>query len=762
MTSSMPERSDRGSPSASAEEAKLGTFLGVFTPSILTILGVILFLRTGWVVGSVGLLPALAIVVVANSITLATALSVSAIATNMHVGAGGAYYIISRSLGLEFGGAIGVPLFLAQAFSVTLYAFGLAESLRLFWPGLPMRTIAGVTVVLVAIVAGKSAEFALRLQIPVMVAIGIALFSLLLGVAGRAGESLQLVAAAEEAVPLWVVFAVFFPAVTGLMAGVSLSGDLRDPKRAIPWGTIAAVLTGFAVYLVVPVALAIAADPQDLVSDSLIWFSIAAVPLLVLPGLLGAILSSAVGSMLGAPRTLEALSVDRIVPHLLTLRPFGARGPSIAYLGSAGLALAAVLLGGLNAVAPVLTMFFLTTYGMINLVAGLEQLSGAPSYRPTIKVWWGISLAGALGCFWVMSLINWFAAAVAVVVEIALYVVLRRRSLSASWGDMRYGTMMSLVRGILLRIRHLPVAPRNWRPHILVFAGDLEQRLDLVRFAAWLNQDRGLLSVCWLLVGEIEEIAPKLDTYREEMQRRLDDEGLIAFSEVHAIQNLESGALAVAQAHGIAGLVSNCVMFGWGGKPDRVVSVLRVMRGASLLGKSTVICRIAPRSWAPRTRRIDVWWGGLESNGDMLLLFAHLLSMNSEWSSARISVKCVSSAKYPSRWSESRLADLLLRSRIDAAPQVIDNPEDRSIKDIIQESSKDADIVFLGLREPPLGDEPKYAARLADLIGDLPTVVMVRAAGLFAGHLLDTPESETDRVFGEGGTLAALGDSAAG
>ena len=483
VTSSILDRTDPSAPPSTPEGAKLGTFLGVFTPSILTILGVILFLRTGWVVGNVGLLPALSIVIVANSITLATALSVSAIATNMHVGAGGAYYIISRSLGLEFGGAIGVPLFLAQAFSVTLYAFGLAESLRLFWPGVPVRAVAGVTVVLVAVIAGKSAEFALRLQIPVLVAIGLALLSLLLGVVGRAGESVQLFTVAEQAAPFWVVFAVFFPAVTGLMAGVSLSGDLRDPKRAIPRGTIAAVLAGFVVYLAVPIALAVAADPLDLVNDSLIWFSIAAVPMLVLPGLLGAILSSAVGSMLGAPRTLEALAVDRVVPHVLTWRPFGVKGPSIAYVGSAGLALAAVLLGGLNAVAPVLTMFFLTTYGMINLVAGLEQLWGAPSYRPTIKVWWGISLAGALGCFWVMSLINWFAAALAVIVEIALYVVLRRRSLSASWGDMRYGTMMSVVRGILLRIRHLPVAPRNWRPHILVFAGDLDQRLDLVRLS---------------------------------------------------------------------------------------------------------------------------------------------------------------------------------------------------------------------------------------------------------------------------------------
>ncbi|MGB5342922.1 MAG: hypothetical protein WBP67_12615, partial [Thermoanaerobaculia bacterium] len=155
-------------------ERKLGTFLGVYTPSILTILGVVLFLRTGWVVGQVGLGAALAIVVVAHVITVATALSISAIATNMQVGAGGAYFMISRSLGLEIGGAIGIPLFLAQTFSVTLYAFGFAEGVRLFWPDAPLRLIAAAVIVVVSLAAARGAESALKLQLPIMVAIGLA------------------------------------------------------------------------------------------------------------------------------------------------------------------------------------------------------------------------------------------------------------------------------------------------------------------------------------------------------------------------------------------------------------------------------------------------------------------------------------------------------------------------------------------------------------------------------------------------------------
>ncbi|MEN8238419.1 MAG: hypothetical protein ABFR53_04355, partial [Actinomycetota bacterium] len=151
-----------------SRKQKLGAFLGVFTPSILTILGVILYLRTGWVVGSVGLLQALAIVVIANAVTFISALSISAIATNMRVGAGGGYFIISRSLGIEVGAAIGVPLYLAMTLSVTLYAFGLAESMRVVWDAAPQRPIAAVTVLVVGLLAAKGAGVALRLQLPIM------------------------------------------------------------------------------------------------------------------------------------------------------------------------------------------------------------------------------------------------------------------------------------------------------------------------------------------------------------------------------------------------------------------------------------------------------------------------------------------------------------------------------------------------------------------------------------------------------------------
>ena len=391
----------------STDHSKLGTFVGVYLPTVLTILGVIMFLRTGWLVGHLGLARAILVVVAANIITIITTLSFSSIATNITVGPGGAYYIVSRSLGPEIGGAIGVPLFFSQAFSVTLYAFGFAEALRLVWPEVPLQLAALVIVALVGGLAILGAGFALRTQIPILILVGCALFALTIGAMARSAEHQIAVTAGSGEIGFWAGFAVFFPAVTGVMAGLGLSGDLREPGRAIPLGSLLAVMTGFAVYLAIPVLLSLAATPEQCRADSLIWTRVALFgPWLVVPGLLGAIFSSAVGSMLGAPRTLQALAMDRIAPRIFgrTSGRWKALAPGFAL--SLIIALGAVAIGDLNRVAPFITMFFLTIYAVINLAAALETLSGDPSWRPRLRIHWSVNLLGGLVCVGAMVLVN--------------------------------------------------------------------------------------------------------------------------------------------------------------------------------------------------------------------------------------------------------------------------------------------------------------------------------------------------------------------
>ncbi len=722
----------------------LGTFVGVFTPSILTILGVILYLRTGWVVGNVGLVGALAIIILANLITLATALSVSSVATNMEVGPGGAYYIISRSLGVEIGAAIGLPLFLAQAFSITLYAYGLAESLQYVWPDLPQMPVAALTVLLVALLAARGAGVALRLQLPIMAAIVLSVVVFFFGVARSMPQSVDLFEHVSDPAGFWTVFAVFFPAVTGIMAGISLSGDLKNPTRSIPRGTIIAVLVGFVVYVAVAIALAIAASPRELVADPLIWFTIAGgAAFLIFPGLWGAIFSSAVGSVLGAPRTLEALVHDRILPSGIAARLGKIEGPGVPLLIATAIAFAAVGLGGLNAVAPILTMFFLTTYGMVNLVAGLERLSGDPSFRPTMKVHWMVSLGGAGACFWAMFLINPLVAAIALLVELGIYLLVRRRALTARWGDARRSALVSLVRSTVLQLRRLPEDPRNWRPNVLMFTTDPEQDYETARFANWLVQDRGILTVSHLIQGSIADHVADLPEAVHDLNRSLERAGLTGFGEVEIVPDLGRGIVSVAQANGIAGIASNTVLFGWRERRDDMATVLNAIEELSLLHKSSVICRPVSQRLAPTGRTIDVWWGGLQQNGDLLVLFAHLLSLDPGWRDATINIKSIATTEMMEERTVRSLDEMIRAARIGAQFEVIRKPEDETILEIIHSRSQDADVVFLGLKEIGPDEAEDYVERLLQLMSGLRTVLFVRNAGQFRGQLLGIERAST-------------------
>ncbi|NNK62188.1 MAG: amino acid permease, partial [Gemmatimonadetes bacterium] len=365
----------------------LGTFGGVFTPSLLTILGVIMYLRFGWVVGNVGLLGTLVIVTLSTLITFLTALSIAAIATDQRVRTGGAYYMISRSLGIETGGAVGIPLFLAQALSVALYTVGFAESVVGAFPGADARTVGVITTIAVALLALISARVAIRSQYIIMGAIALSLISLVLGSpldpasagavnVGPGGGTGPLGPEAIEAArqPFWVVFAVFFPAVTGIMAGVNMSGDLAEPNKSIPRGTFAAIGVGYLIYMGLPLLLAARADEASLLLDPLVMRRISLWGDAILLGVWGATLSSAVGSILGAPRVLQALARDGVLPRRLRWLGKGSGAddtPRAGTIVTLVLALGAVWVGDLNLIAPVLTMFFLTTYGVLNVAAGV-------------------------------------------------------------------------------------------------------------------------------------------------------------------------------------------------------------------------------------------------------------------------------------------------------------------------------------------------------------------------------------------------------
>jgi len=726
---------------------RFGTFLGVYTPSVLTILGLIMYLRFGWVVGNVGLLLAVLIVLLSSSITFITGLSSSAIATNMRVGVGGEYYMIAHSLGLELGGAIGIPLYLCRTLSITFYSFGLAESLVALWPEswgmMPHYTIqllAAAIIIIITALSGRSAALALKLQIPIMIAVGLSLAALIIGVLSKGLKAPELEATYRTApAGFWYVFAVFFPAVTGFTAGIGMSGDLRDPSRNIPKGTMLAVMTGALVYVIVPIFLSVtdAVSMNELASPGVrVWISVAIFgPVLVFAGMWGAILSSAFGSVLSGPRVLQALAEDGLAPRFLS-RLSRKGQPAISTWITGALALAAVALGNLNAVAQFVTILFLTLYIMINLSAAIEKLVGDPSYRPTINVPWFISLLGAVGALFVMFLLNPVACVIATVVEILLYAYLRKIALRKRWGDVRAGVWLSLARFALLKLRRHRLEPRNWRPYIIAFTEDVSKQLDLVYLATCFNQNRGIVTACQVVEGDLRDSEINIESAETEMNRVVRENDLIAFCEVNVAPDFITGVYNIAQANGIAGLRSNTVMFGWPAKRQKLVSQLHIMRTIAKIGINTIIASLTPIDRNRPKRRIDLWWGGIEQNGDLMLLLAYLLNMNSEWEKARIVVHSIVENDPEREKMEQSLSDLIQSVRIEADKEIIVQSPDKTIYDIIKSNSGAADIVFFGLMIPEEGEELDYAERMIKLSEGLKAAVFVRNASEFSGSLI--------------------------
>ena len=722
-------------------DGKLDTFLGVFTPTLLTILGVIMYLRVGWLVGNMGLLLTLSIVVLANLVTLTTTLSFSSIATNRRIGIGGAYNIISRNLGLEIGGAIGLPLFLSQAFSVTLYAFGLAESMRIIWPGVPVGTAAFFIVLGIGVLASKGSVIALKVQLPLLFLVALSLAALVAGAVANPLPDAPPLAQSSGEVDYWVAFAVFFPAVTGVMAGLGLSGDLRDPKASIPRGSIAAVLLGFAIYLTIPVVLFFGADTQALRDDPMVWTRVA--PLgawLILPGLWGAIFSSAVGSVLGAPRTLQALALDHLAPKQLA-RTMGPHDePMLGLLVTLLIALAACLLGDLNAVAPIVTMVFLTVYGTVNLVAAFASISGEISWRPTLRIPWLASLTAGIACIVTMFLINPIWAVIALLAEIIVWLVLARKERTTAWGDARRGMYEALMQWALVRISAHPMTARSWRPHIMIFVEKIEKSLDLVHFGGWFAQGRGIVTVCELVETDLARQVFDTQTRRHEMEGFLRHEGIAAFAEADVVRNIEDGLVSVAQANGMGGLNSNTILMGWPTEQRGLERALRSLRRISRVGKSLIIGRIDADRLLParHDREIHVWWGGLQRNGDLMLLLAYLLSRNAEWRGAQLVVTSLASSELMREKTQNHLNRLLPELRINARSEVLMKPHDMRVREVISAQSKSADVVFLGLPVPEEGNEAEAAQRMADMAEGLSTVFFVNNSSPFGGELVET------------------------
>lgn len=688
---------------------KFGTFLGVFIPSILTVLGLIMYLRMGWVVGNLGVFGTIVVVTISSFITLVTGLSISATATNMTVKTGGAYYMISRSFGLEPGAAIGVPLFLAQAIGVSFYIAGFSESIQSIYPHFPIQAIGLVSLIGLATLAFYSPDLALKTQLLIFVVIIGSIVSLLLG---KPLEVSEIPLVKLEKVGFWAVFAVFFPAVTGILSGVSMSGDLKDPGKSIPRGTIAAVLTGYIVYLLVPIALQNFAPESALISDTMLMTKVAAFAPIIFLGIWGATLSSALGSLLAAPRTLQALAADQVVPRFLGKGYGPSNDPRIATAITFVIAAVGIYMGSIDAIAPILTMFFLTSYGILNLTAGIETLLGNPSWRPSFKVPWILSIGGALGCFAVMMLIDAGPAFIAFLLCAFVYMVMKRRNVKVQWGDARRGLLIHLIRNQIYELAKYQETGRTWRPNLFVLSGAPTSRWYLIALADAISHGKGFLTVC-SIVRSKNISKDKISSMEKSMHAFLEKRQVPALTKVKVSEDLLEGLGGIIDDYGLGAIKPNTFVLGDGENEKDLTDFAMLIQMLFRAKKNTLLVRNpdlvyceSPGNERKRNQRkiIDIWWGMNNANAHLMLTFSYLIQTSPEWMGAELRVRSLVDDEDERQGVLSNLKEFIAASRIQSAIDVLVKRPDAVPLDQIARYSADADLVFIGMR-PPKEDE---------------------------------------------------------
>ena len=695
--------------------------LPVFLAAISTILGAVMFLRFGYAVGHVGLLGALAVIVIGHLVTVPTALAIAEIATNRKVEGGGEYFIISRSFGTTIGSVIGVSLYLSQAISVAFYLIALAEAFRPLAPMLedwsgyifdPRWVSVPATVGLIALVLVRGADVGVKALYVVVAVLAVALVCFFLGgpITDHAPAQLPLMAHIDKPDSFFVVFAICFPAFTGMTAGVGLSGDLANPRRSIPMGTLLGTFVGMIVYVAIVLKLAASATPDLLAGDQLVMGRIAIWGPIIPIGLGCATLSSAIGSILVAPRTLQALGADSALPieranGWLASGTGAVNEPRNATLVTGGLALVIVLLGDVDFVARLISMFFMVTYGALCAISFLEHFAARPSYRPSFRSRWYISLLGAGMCLFVMFQMDPVYALLAILSMAGLYRLTLRsqRSERDDLAAMFEGVMTQATRTmhIALQRRRGQQAGTEWRPSAIVVSRhtfDRRAPLQLLRwlcyrfgFGTWLHYIEGNLDAESYAHGE--EVRAKLLTLAATQESSVYMDTIVSPS-------LTSALAQSLQVPGVSGLPNNTVVFEFSDHdgPEIRAEVVNGCLFAAPTRRSLLVLRHGDLHFGER-RSIHLWltWND-DQNANLMVLLSYILLGHPDWSHAEIRVFAALPAEEVAERRE-RFHLLMAEGRIPVSDKnirflAVDNIA--SFRELVARESADADLCVLG------------------------------------------------------------------
>jgi len=722
----------------SFKPGKLGS-APVFLTAISTILGAILFLRFGWAVGNEGFLGTLGIILLAHGVTIPTAMAISEIATNQRVQGGGEYFIISRSFGINIGGAIGIALFMSQSISMAFYVIAFAEAFgpvfdwlnHAYGFALYDKRIVSIPfiIILSVFVLSKGAKQGIS---ALYVVVGILFLSLIMFFVGgtdyQESNTFQLTNTVKSPLPFFFVFAIIFPAFTGMTAGVGLSGDLKNPQKSIPIGTLGGTLAGMVIYILIAYKFTISSSPEDLVGNQLIMSNIAIWAPIIPIGLAAATISSAIGSILVAPRTLQAIAIDRIFPRKMSQWLSMNRGknqePFNAGLITCLLALVFVVLGDVNLVARIISMFFMVTYGAICLISFLQHFAADPSYRPSFKSNWVFSLIGTVLTIYLMFKMDTIYAFLSISVMVIIYIVITRsKKDKEGLSKIFQGVIFQISRRLQVFLQTAEKDDDNWRPSAICISSTTFKRNSDFRLMSWISHRYGFGTYIHYINGYFSR-----ETFRQshsELKR------LIKISEVTKsnvyVDTIISPSMtsAIAQAiqlPSVSGKELNMILFEY--SKDQMDSIPQILDNFNLVrssGLDILILGSSKRSFGIKSN-IHIWitQNDLE-NGSLMVLMSYVFLGHPNWKNAKINILALF-PKEKMEFYEKDIKESIRLGRLPISPRNIEfiiQKEDISFKSIVSQKSKDADLTLIGINHEAIKQIGEELFSGFDEIGDV-------------------------------------------
>lgn len=721
----------------------LGT-TAVFFTAISTILGAIMFLRFGYAVGNLGFYGGIIIILVGHAITIPTAMAIAEIATNQKVEGGGEYYIISRSFGLNIGGAIGVALFLSQATSVAFYIIAFAQAFDPLFNFLlektglffyyPTQTITiPASLLLIYAIIKKGAELGMKMLYFVVAILFLSLIMFFMGTTPYSEGLVEFPLNNHIARPhdFFTVFAICFPGFTGMTAGVGLSGELKNPSRSIPVGTMLATVVGMIVYIAIVYKLAVSAPAEDLASNQLIMSDIALWGPIIPIGLAAATLSSAIGSILVAPRTLQALGTDHIFPltrfnTFISRKKKGTSEPINALFITAAITISFVLINDVDKVAQIISSFFMITYGALCTISFLEHFSADPAYRPSFRSKWYLSLLGAVGCFFLMFQMNALYAIVGFFFLIMIYYGVTYFNTNRQGMTKIFQEVISqLSRRLQIFLQKVEKDQTNesWRPSVICISKRSFERYGAFDMLRWIAHKYGFGTYIHRIEDyvskesnqEAKGVLSRLISMADTMNSNIYLDTMISPSFTSALSH-------AVQLPGISGKDNNMILFEY--DRDNKEELKEIVENFPILKSSNF--DIALLSSSIRgfgfKRNLHIWIASSDfENANLMILLGYIILGHKDWKNGSIKIF----ALYPQeelQEQQNKLLELTRSGRIPIAPgniRLVPKLEDQSSKDIIKKYSQDADLTILGFRYELVKHQAEEVFTGYDEMGDI-------------------------------------------